>query len=58
MGRPKSVYRGKRKYRWVITVTAFVVIALIAAAVGTFIYMQRYIVYDKDGSSASISKLN
>ena len=57
MGRPKSVYRGKRKYRWIITLTAFVVIALVAAAVGVFTYMQKYIVYDKDGLSLRLPLL-
>lgn len=49
MSRPKTVYRGKRKYRWVITLTACVLVLLIAGGVFLFNYMQKFIVYDKDG---------
>ena len=58
MRRPKSVYRGKRKYRWVITLTAFIVIALIAGAAWLFNYMQKFIVYDKDGLSLRLPILS
>lgn len=58
MGRPKSVYRGRRKYRWVITLTAFIVIALIAVAAWLFNYMQKFIVYDKDGLSLRLPILS
>lgn len=49
MGRPKNVYRGKRKYRAVITVLLFIMAFVIVAGVWLFDYMQRFIVYDKDG---------
>lgn len=49
MGRPKTVYRGKRKYRWVITVILFVLALLIFIGIWLFNYMQKFIVYDKDG---------
>ena len=51
MGRPKYVYRGKRRYRWVITAALCLVIILIALAIWLFTYMQKFIVYDKDGLS-------
>lgn len=51
MGRPKTVYRGKRKCRWVITLCVMLVAVLIVLAVWLFNYMQRFIVYDKDGLS-------
>ena len=49
MPRPRTVYRGKRKYSWIITLVIFVVVILILAAVWLFSYLQRYLVYDKDG---------
>ena len=49
MARPRTVYRGKRKYSWIITLAAFLVVLLIAAGVWLFYDLQRYIVYDKDG---------
>ena len=48
MPRPRTVYRGKRKYSWIITLIVFVLVALILVAVWLFSYLQRYIVYDKD----------
>lgn len=49
MGRPRTVYRGKRKYRVVIATVLCVLLVLILAGVWLFNYMQKYIVYDKDG---------
>lgn len=49
MGRPKTVYRGKRKYRWIITCIVLILLLLAAGAVWLFAYMQKFIVYDKDG---------
>ncbi|MGN1001409.1 MAG: putative glycoside hydrolase [Oscillospiraceae bacterium] len=51
MGRPKNVYRGKRKYGWLITLILFLVIFVLMAAIWLFYYLQKYIVYDKDGLS-------
>lgn len=51
MGRPKTVYRGKRKYGWLITLVLFILIFALMAAVWLFYYLQKYIVYDKDGLS-------
>lgn len=51
MGRPKNVYRGKRKYGWIITLVLFLVIFVLMAAVWLFYYLQKYIVYGKDGLS-------
>ena len=51
MGRPKTVYRGKRRYRWIISAVLIVLAVLIVGAVWLFYYMQRYIVYYKDGLS-------
>lgn len=49
MPRPKYVYRGKRKYRWLITLAAFIIAILVLGAVWLFSYMQRYIVFSQDG---------
>lgn len=51
MSRPRTVYRGKRKYRWIITMIAFVLLFIIAGGILLFNYMQKFIVYDKDGLS-------
>ena len=48
MPRPRTVYRGKRKYSWIITLLVFVLVVLILVAVWLFYYLQRYIVYDKE----------
>ena len=48
MPRPRTVYRGKRKYSWIITLVVFVLVVLILVAAWLFSYLQRYIVYDKD----------
>lgn len=51
MGRPKTVYRGKRKYNWLITLLLFVLAFLVIGFVWMFDHMQRYVVYEKDGLS-------
>lgn len=51
MGRPRTVYRGKRKYGWLITLALFLVILVLMAAIWLFYYLQKYIVYSKDGLS-------
>ncbi len=55
MPRPRSVYRGKRKYSWLITLAAMLVVIAVAFAVWLFYYLQRYIVYDKDGLRLDLS---
>ncbi len=55
MPRPRTVYRGKRKYSWIITLLAMLVVIAIALAVWLFYYLQRYIVYDKDGLHLDLS---
>ena len=55
MPRPRTVYRGKRKYSWIITLIAMLVVIVIALAVWLFYYLQRYIVYDKDGLRLDLS---
>lgn len=55
MPRPRTVYRGKRKYSWLITLLAMILVVLIALAVWLFYYLQRYIVYDKDGLRLDLS---
>jgi len=49
MQRPKTVYRGKRKYSWIVTLVVFVFVILILLAAWMFTYLQRFLVYDKDG---------
>ena len=55
MPRPRTVYRGKRKYSWIITLGATVLVLLIVLAVWLFYALQRYIVYDKDGLRLDLS---
>ena len=55
MPRPRTVYRGKRKYSWLITLAGTVVVLLIVLAVWLFYSLQRYIVYDKDGLRLDLS---
>ena len=55
MPRPRSVYRGKRKYSWIITLTATVLAVLVLIGVWLFYDLQKYIVYDKDGLHLDLS---
>ena len=55
MPRPRTVYRGKRKYSWIITLVATLLVLVIILAVWLFYYLQRYIVYDKDGLRLDLS---
>lgn len=55
MPRPRTVYRGKRKYSWIITLTATVLVFLVLLAVWLFYDLQKYIVYDKDGLHLDLS---
>lgn len=49
MARPKPVYRGKRKYGWIITLLLFVLAAVLIAGVWLFYDLQKYIEYEKEG---------
>lgn len=55
MPRPRTVYRGKRKYGWIITAAASLLVVLIILAVWLFYFLQRYIVYDKEGLRLDLS---
>ena len=55
MPRPRTVYRGKRKYSWIITLAATLLVLVIILAVWLFYYLQRFIVYDKDGLRLDLS---
>ena len=55
MPRPRTVYRGKRKYSWIITLLAMLLVIAIAFTVWLFYYLQRFIVYDKDGLRLDLS---
>lgn len=47
--RSRAFYRGERKYGWIITLVLFVLAVLILASIWLFYYLQKFIVYDKDG---------
>lgn len=49
MARPKTVYRGKRKYSWLITLLVSTVVLLLLLTIWMFYHLQTYLVYDKDG---------
>ena len=49
MARPRTVYRGKRRYRWIITALLIILITLLAAGLWLFGFLQNYIVYDTGG---------
>ena len=49
MPRPKTVYRGKRKYSWLITLLVSTLALLLLLTVWMFYHLQTYLVYDKDG---------
>ncbi len=49
MARPRPVYRGKRKYGWIITVVLFLLILALMVGIWVFYNMQKYIRYEKDG---------
>ena len=51
MGRPKTVYRGRRKYNWLITLVLFVLAVMLIGIFWLFSYMQQFVVYEKDGLS-------
>ncbi|MBE6996723.1 MAG: hypothetical protein E7427_00940 [Ruminococcaceae bacterium] len=55
MPRPRTVYRGKRKYSWIITLAAMLLVIAIALAAWLFYYLQRFIVYDKEGLHLDLS---
>ncbi len=49
MPRPGAVYRGKRKYGWLMTLALFVLIFALMAGLWVFNDLQKYIYYEKDG---------
>lgn len=49
MARPRTVYRGKRKYGWVVTLLVLILVIALVAAVWLFNYLQKFIVYDSSG---------
>ncbi len=49
MARPRRVYRGKRKYGWIITLVLFLLIFALMAGIWVFYDRQKYIIYHKDG---------
>ena len=49
--KPKDIYRGRRKYRTLVTVVLFVAVLLIICALILFYALQKYIVYGQDGIS-------
>ena len=55
MARPKAVYRGKRKYGWLISLGLFLLIFVFMAGMWVFYDMQKYIVYEKDGIHLDLS---
>jgi len=55
MPRPRTVYRGKRKFSWIITLIAMILVAAILFSVWLFYSLQKYIVYDKDGLHLDLS---
>ncbi len=55
MARPKPVYRGKRKYGWLISLLLFLLILAFMAGMWVFYDMQKYIVYEKDGLRLDLS---
>lgn len=55
MPRPRTVYRGKRKYSWVFTLIAMLLVIFVLLAVYLFYHLQKYIVYDKDGLRLDLS---
>ncbi len=55
MSRPRAVYRGKRKYGWVITIVLFLLIFAIMAGIWVFYDLQKYIKYEKEGLRLDLS---
>ncbi|MBR5490772.1 MAG: hypothetical protein IKV79_05820 [Oscillospiraceae bacterium] len=51
MDRPKRVYRGRRKYGWIVTLVLFLLIIALMAGIWVFYDRQKYIRYEKDGLS-------
>ncbi|MCQ2406381.1 MAG: putative glycoside hydrolase [Oscillospiraceae bacterium] len=57
MSRPSNVYRGKRKYNWILSVIAFAMTFVLGIVVFLVFSLQKYIVYDKDGPSLFVPVL-
>ncbi len=56
MARPRPVYRGRRKYGWIITLVLFVLIFALMAGIWVFYDRQKYIRYEKDGLSMVVEE--
>lgn len=52
--KPKDIYRGRWKYRTLVTVILFVAVLLIISALVLFYALQKYIVYGQDGISLNL----
>ena len=52
--KPKDIYRGKRRYRTLITVLVSVFLALLIGAVVMFYSLQKYLTYSQDGVSLEL----
>ena len=50
MARPRTVYRGRRRYRWILTLIFFIVALALVASVWLFYHLQSYIEYDKESA--------
>lgn len=48
MSRPRTVYRGRRRYRWILTLVLFLIAIALVASVWLFYHLQKYIEYDKE----------
>lgn len=48
MARPRTVYRAKGKYGWLVTLLAALLVAAVLGGLWLFYYLQRFLVYDKD----------
>lgn len=52
--RPKDIYRGRRKFRVPLVVLITVLALLLAGVVGTFYFLQRFLVYDQSGVTLAL----
>ena len=54
MARPRTVYRGRRRYRWILTLILFLVAIALVASVWLFYHLQTYIEYDKESIKLAV----
>jgi len=52
--KPKDIYRGKRRYRTLITVLVSIFLALLIGAIVLFYSLQKYLTYSQDGVSLEL----